>query len=409
VGGASPIKHVFYVIRENRTYDQILGDLDRGNGDPQLALFGEEVTPNAHALAREFVTLDNFYVNAEVSYDGHAFSMAAYASDIVEKFWPTNYASRGAAYLVEGEGPLRNAYGNVSAPMNGYIWDACLRAGKSVRSYGEFAARDPESGVVKASVPGLEGHVSPTYAPWDLKTPDGKRVDEWLKEFHAYEADGTLPALSILRLGNDHTSGTNPAYPTPRAMIAENDQALGRVIEALGKSVYWKDSAVFVLEDDAQNGPDHVDAHRSPAFVVSPFVRRGAVDSTLYTTTGMLRTMELILGVPPMSQYDAAATPMYNAFRQTPVLTPFARRDPRVRLDEMNRPGAAGAEASAAMDFAEADRAPEWALNEVLWQSVHGADARMPPPVHASFIRPGSAAGAGDGDDAPDRARPVKR
>ncbi len=302
VGGASPITHVFYIIRENRTYDQILGDLDRGNGDPTLALFGGDVTPNAHALARQFVTLDNFYVDAEVSYDGHAFSTGAYATDFVEKIWPTNYASRGAAYLSEGGGQMRTQYGNVSAPINGYIWDACVRAGKSVRSYGEFAELDRATGTMKATVPGLEGHVHPSYPAFDLKIKDSKRVDIWLQEFEKLDSDGALPALSIIRLPTDHTSGTSVGAPTPRAMIADNDLALGRIIEAVSKSRAWKTSAVFVLEDDAQNGPDHVDAHRSPAFVASPFARRGVVDSTLYTTSGVLRTMELILGLPPMSQ-----------------------------------------------------------------------------------------------------------
>ena len=396
VGDASPIKHVFYIIRENRTYDQILGDLEKGNGDPSLTLFGENVTPNAHALAREFVTLDNFYVDAEVSYDGHAFSTGAYATDIVEKFWPVNYAGRGAAYLSEGGGKMRNAYGNVAAPMNGYIWDAVIRAGKTVRSYGEFAVRgftpdqDRDSGVgqVKATVPGLEGRVHPQYMPYDLKIPDNKRVDIWLAEFKQFEANGQLPSLSILRLGNDHTNGTRAASPTPTAMVAENDLALGRIVEAISNSVYWKDSAIFVLEDDAQNGPDHVDAHRSPAFVASPFVKRGTVDSTLYTTSAMLRTIELILGLPPMSQYDAAATPMYNAFGPTPVLTPFALRPARVSTTEMNRVGAPGQAASEAMNFEEADMTPEIELNQILWMSVHGANAIMPPPVHAAFFRP---------------------
>lgn len=396
VGDASPIKHVFYIIRENRTYDQILGDLDRGNGDPTLALFGESVTPNAHALAKEFVTLDNFYVDAEVSYDGHAFSTGAYATDIVEKFWPVNYAGRGAAYLSEGGGKMRNAYGNVAAPMNGYIWDAVVRAGKSVRSYGEFVTRgftpdqDRDSGIgnVKASVPGLEGRVHPTYPPFDLKIPDNKRVDLWAEEFKKFEADGQLPALSILRLGNDHTNGTRAGSPTPTAMIAENDQALGRIVDIISHSSYWKDSAIFVLEDDAQNGPDHVDAHRSPAFVASPFIKRGTVDSTLYTTSAMLRTIEMILGLPPMSQYDASATPMYNAFGPTPVLTPFVKKDAQVSITAMNRAGAPGQAASAAMNFDEADRTPEIELNQILWMSVHGPRAEMPPPVHAAFFRP---------------------
>jgi Phosphoesterase family len=402
VGDPSPIKYVFYIIRENRTYDQILGDLERGNGDPNLCLFGEEVTPNAHAIAREFVVLDNFYVDAEVSYDGHAYSMGAYATDFVEKIWPTNYGSRGARYLSEGGGKMRNPYGNVTAPMHGYIWDACNRAGVSVRSYGEFADRghEPEDekdsgvGEVVATVPGLKGRVHPQYQPYDLRIPDNKRVDIWLGEFREFEKNGKLPRFSIIRLGNDHTAGTRVGYPTPRAMIAENDVATGRVVEAISNSVYWKESAIFILEDDAQNGPDHVDAHRSPAFIISPFTRRAAVDSTLYTTSGMLRTMELILGLPPMSQYDAAATPMYNAFQTTPVLTPFTLRPARIDIKEMNTANAWGAEASARMYLAEADLAPELELNEILWKSVRGAASPMPPPVRTAFIR-----GIPDDDD----------
>jgi hypothetical protein len=403
VGGTSPIRHVFYIIRENRTYDQILGDLDRGNSDPSLALFGEEATPNAHALARQFVTFDNFYVDAEVSYDGHAFSTGAYATDFVEKIWPTNYASRGAAYMSEGGGEMRTAYGNVAAPINGYIWDACVRAGKSVRSYGEFAAMDRATGTMKATVPGLEGRVHPTYPTFDLKIPDRKRADIWLEEFEQLDKAGTLPALSIIRLPGDHTSGTTIGAPTPRAMIADNDFALGRILEAISKSQAWKTSAVFVLEDDAQNGPDHVDAHRSPVFVASPYVRHGVVDSTLYTTSGVLRTMELILGLPPMSQYDASATPLYGAFQTTPVPAAFTHRDARVPLDETNQPGAPGAEASARMNFSDADLTPEVELNEILWRSIHGAHAVMPPPVHAAFIRPVAGADGDDDDDVWDR------
>jgi DNA-binding beta-propeller fold protein YncE len=394
VGDPSPIKHVFYVIRENRTYDQILGDLEKGNGDPTLCLFGEDVTPNAHALAREFVLLDNFYVDAEVSYDGHSYSTAAYATDFTEKMWPMSYGRRGGQYLSEGGGAMRNPYGNITAPSGGYIWDACNRAGVSVRSYGEFAGRGEDDehevgeGVVRAMVPGLEGKVHPTYPPYDLSIPDQRRVDVWLEEFREFERNGELPRLSIIRLGNDHTSGTRAGFPTPRAMIADNDLALGRLVEAITKSRYWKESAIFVLEDDAQNGPDHVDAHRSVALVVSPYTKRGAVDSTLYTTSGMLRTMELILGLPPMSQYDAAATPMYGAFQAKPLLTGYTHRPPRVPLDEMNEPSAWGAAASAAMNLEEADLAPELELNEILWKSVRGADSPMPPPKRAAFVRP---------------------
>jgi len=413
VGDPSPIKYVFYIIRENRTYDQILGDLERGNGDPNLCLFGEEVTPNAHAIAREFVVLDNFYVDAEVSYDGHAYSTGAYATDFVEKIWPTNYGSRGAIYLSEGGGKMRNAYGNVTAPMHGYIWDSCTRAGVSVRSYGEFTELGPapEGGSTAggrqavARVPGLVGHIHPTYPPWDLLIPDNRRVDVWLEEFHHFEQNGGLPQLNIIRLGGDHTSGTRAGYPTPRAMIAENDLATGRVVEAISSSVYWKESAIFILEDDAQNGPDHVDAHRSPAFVISPFAKRAAVDSTLYTTSGMLRTMELILGIPPMSQYDAAATPMYNAFQTTPVLTPYTLRPARIDTREMNAANAWGAEASAKMYLAEADLAPELELNEILWKSVRGAASPMPPPVRTAFVR--GIPGDDDDEKDDDGAKPV--
>jgi len=398
VGEPSPIKHVFYVIRENRTYDQVLGDLEKGNGDPNLCLFGEDVTPNAHALAREFVLFDNFYVDAEVSYDGHSFSTAAYATDFTEKVWPMNYGRREGKYLSEGGGPNRNAYGNITAPAQGYIWDACRRAGVSVRSYGEFAVRykeefdhddrrDTRVGELQATVPGLEGLIHPSYPPYDLSIPDNRRVDVWLEEFQQFERSGGLPRLSILRLGNDHTAGTRPGFPTPRAMVAENDLALGRIVEAISRSRFWKESAIFVLEDDAQSGPDHVDAHRSVAFVISPYSRRGAVDSTLYTTSGMLRTIELILGLPPMSQYDAAATPMYGAFQARPVLGGFTKREARVSLDERNDADSPGAAASLAMNLEEADRAPDLELNEIIWKSVRGAASVMPPPVRAAFIK----------------------
>ncbi|HKD19489.1 MAG TPA: bifunctional YncE family protein/alkaline phosphatase family protein [Thermoanaerobaculia bacterium] len=395
VGQPSPIRHVFYVIRENRTYDQILGDEPSGNGAPDLCLFGADVTPNAHALAREFVLLDNFYVDAEVSYDGHSFSTAAYATDATEKMWPQNYGRNEGRYLSEGGGPNRNPYGNLTAPSNGYIWDACHRAGMSVRSYGEFAVpqREAEDGKAgeppyRGSVPGLGEDVSPDYPPFDLSIPDARRVDVWLKEFREFEQNGKLPRISIFHLGDDHTAGTRAGFPTPTAMIAENDAALGRIVDAISHSRYWKESAIFVLEDDAQNGPDHVDAHRSVALVASPWTRRGAVDSTLYTTSAMLRTIELILGLPPMSQYDAAATPMYRSFQSKPDLRPFDARPARVPTDERNASTAYGAEESAAMDFAEADEAPDEELNEIIWRSVRGADSPMPPPVRSAFVSP---------------------
>jgi hypothetical protein len=249
-------------------------------------------------------------------------------------------------------------------------------------------------------VPGLEGRIAPFYPPFDLSIPDNRRVDAWLAEFRDFERNGNLPSLSIVRLGNDHTSYTSPGFPTPRAMIAENDLAVGRLVEAIAGSRYWKESAIFVVEDDAQNGPDHVDCHRSVALVVSPWTRRGgALDSTLYTTCGMLRTIELILGLDPLSQCDAAAAPLYAAFSARPVMDAWHHRPARVSLDERNAENAPGSVASAAADLSEADRAPDVAFNEILWRSVRGDGSRMPPPVRAGFVRPLPVAAESDEQD----------
>lgn len=392
VGGSSPVKHVIYVIRENRTYDQILGDLSEGNGDPKLAIFGRDVTPNAHALAQNFVVFDNFYVDADVSFDGHAFSTAAYATDVVQKLWQTLYANRGGMYLGEGGGAMRNAFGNLATAEKGYIWDYATRAGLSVRSYGEFVdhqVRTPAGDVVAvASVPGLHGLVASSYAGFDLDITDNKRIDNWQAEFAEFVKNGNLPRLSVVHLPNDHTKGTVAGAMTPRAMIADNDLALGRLVDTVSNSIYWKDTAIFVVEDDAQSGPDHVDSHRSVLLVASPFARRSYVDHSFYTTSGVLRTIELILGLEPMSQYDASATPLYNAFTGTPNLTPYARLVPRVPLDEKNLASAFGALESLAMNFDDEDRTPEILLNEIIWRSIKGPNSRMPPPRRSPFIRP---------------------
>ena len=392
VGASSPIKHVFYVIRENRTYDQVLGDLPGANGAPQLTLFGKDVTPNGHALAQTFATFDNFYADADVSADGHAYSTAAYATDFIVKTWQTFYAQRGGLYLTEGGGFMRTPFGNIAGPPQGHLWDYAHRAGLRVRSYGEFVANVTKTaaGDVTAveTVPGLHDAVAPAFAGWDLDITDNKRVDAWQQEFQGYVANGNLPSLSIIRLPSDHTAATRPGSLTPRAMVADNDVALGRVVEAIAASPYWQDSAIFILEDDAQAGPDHVDSHRSVLLVASPFARRGVVDHTFYTTSGVLRTMELILGLPPMSQYDAAATPMYNAFTGSPNLAAYRRTDaPRVPLDERNLPSALGAAQSMAMDLSEADRVPDALLNEILWHAVKGAASPMPPPRRSVFAR----------------------
>jgi YVTN family beta-propeller protein len=403
VGGSSPIRHVFYVIRENRTYDQVLGDMQEGNGEPKMTLFGRNVTPNAHALARNFVVFDNFYVDADVSYNGHAYSTAAYSNDFIEKVWQTAFANRGGLLLGEGGGFMRTPFGNIAAPPGGYIWDFAHRENVSVRSYGEFvdhASRTDEGDVVAVgAVPGLQGAVAPAYAGWDLRIPDNKRIDAWLQEFQQYEKDGTLPQLSIIRLPNDHTSGTKPGAPTPRAMVAENDYALGRLVETISNSVYWRDSAIVVLEDDAQSGPDHVDSHRSVLLVASPFAKHGFVDHTFYTTSGVLRTIELILGLPPMSQYDAAATPLYNAFTTATSMATYRRAQPGVPFDETNPPNAFGAAASMKMNFAQADRAPEILLNDIIWRSVKGASSPTPPPRRSVFISPAARNAAADDDD----------
>jgi YVTN family beta-propeller protein len=396
IGDPSPIKHVIYVIKENRTYDQVLGDMPEGNGDPNLTLFGDEVTPNQHALAREFVLLDNFYVDAEVSADGHNWSMGAYATDYIEKTWPTNYSRRGRSYDYEGSK-------KIARPTRGYIWDYCAAAKITYRSYGEFVGvkdvkagggGDADQGLDRkpgdeyyTSEEALKGHFSPTFPPYNLAITDNTRIDRWLEEFREYEKTGNLPQFQIVRIGNDHTQGTRPGVPTPRAYVADNDLALGRLVEAVTNSKYWSTTAIFVLEDDAQNGSDHVDAHRSIAFVVSPYTKRKFVDSTMYTTSSMLRTMELILGLPPMSQYDAAATPMYNCFTDKADLTPFKHLPARVDLNEKNPPDAPGAERSLQMDFSKEDAAPDVEFNEIIWKAVRGADSQMPAPVRSAFVR----------------------
>jgi DNA-binding beta-propeller fold protein YncE len=384
VGDRSPIKHCLYIIKENRTYDQVLGDVKEGNGDPKLAIFGERVTPNIHALAREFVLLDNLYCDSEVSADGHEWSTAAYATDFTEKTWPLHY--RGHAYDKIGY-PSEGKF-PIEFPTAGYIWDRCKEASVSYRSYGEFIdnaakAGDPSHATMKS----LEGHFDPSYHGWDLDYLDAKRADRFLAELNGYEQSGGLPQFIVLRLPNDHTHGTTLGKPTPTAMVAENDLALGRLIEGVSRSKFWPEMAVFVIEDDAQNGSDHVDAHRTEALVISPYTKRHAVDSTLYSTTSMLRTMELILSLKPLSQFDAAATPMYNAFQGRPDVTPFRHREAEVDLAAVNVRTVWGAEQSARMDFSREDAADDLQLNEVIWRSIRGPDSPMPPPVHAAFVR----------------------
>jgi DNA-binding beta-propeller fold protein YncE len=377
VGDPSPIKHVFYIIKENRTYDQVFGDMKEGNGDSSLCIFGEEVTPNHHRLAREFVLFDNFYVNSEVSADGHNWSVAGYATDFIEKTWPTMYGGRGGDYVFEGTDPT-------GTPNAGYLWTHAAKHGITFRSYGEFiTAADKVGDPGTPRDKGLVGHFAPYYRGWDMEHSDVERYKEWEAEFSQFEKNGKLPQLSILHLPNDHTSGSKNGSLTPRAYVAQNDYALGLIVQRISKSSYWKESAIFVVEDDAQNGPDHVDAHRSVALVVSPYTRKGKPDHTLYTTTSMLRTMELILGMPPMSQYDAASTPMNRAFRRMPNGTPYTVVEPRIDILEKNKPGSFGQELMEEFDLGVQDAIPDRVFSEIIWQTVTGRP--MPSPRYTIF------------------------
>lgn len=383
VGDPSPIKYVFYVIKENRTYDQVLGDMPEGNGDPTITLFGEKVTPNHHALARDFVLLDNFYVEAEVSADGHEWTMGAYATDFVEKMWPLSYGhNKHKKYYYPAEGNFPIAF-----PAGGYLWDRAREAGVSYRSYGEFISNgkkltDPGKTRVKA----LEGHFDPWYRGFDTDYLDVKRVERFISELKRFEKEGDMPQLQIVRFGNDHTSGTASNKYTPIAAVGDNDLAFGMFVDAVSHSKFWSQTAIFVVEDDAQNGSDHVDAHRTIAFAISPYIKRSSVDSTMYSTSSMLRTMELILGLKPMSQFDAAAMPMFNSFTSKPDFTPYTLRPAQVDLSARNGPRAPGVRRSAKMDFSKEDAADDLALNEVIWQSVKGENSVMPAPVRAAFV-----------------------
>jgi YVTN family beta-propeller protein len=382
-GPASPIKHVIYVLKENRTYDQVLGDLKPGNGDPSLTLFGEEVTPNHHALARQFVTLDNFYADAEVSVDGWSWSNGAYANTYIEKNWPLEYGNWNRPDDMGGYGSIETAALPGEKPGEGFIWDQLARAGIDYVNFGFFVNNPP---VVDASMRGLVGHTDPLYPGWDLDTTDQTRMARWLKVFAGYEASGQMPRVQFMTLPSDHTTGTKEGKRTPRAYLADNDLALGKLVETVSHSKFWADTAIFVVEDDAQDGPDHVDGHRTVAFAISPYTQTGKVDSTFYSSVSMLRTIELLTGVPPMSQFDAAAHPMVTAFTDKPNLTPYTARPPRIPLDETNGPEAPLARQSGALDFSKADRIPMALMNEILWKSVKGKDSILPPSVHGPAL-----------------------
>jgi YVTN family beta-propeller protein len=382
VGDPSPIKYVIYVIMENRTYDQVFGDMPKGNGDPSLVMFGEKVTPNRHKLASEFVLLDNLYCNGHVSRDGHPWSTMAYNTDYVARDWSLTY-SRRKGVAKDSDERL------VNAPA-GYIWDAAARAGVSYRNYGEGGRRvSTGAGLarIEAGNPGLVGHICPEYGVKSKvgKVRDTDRVDVFLNEYREFEKAGTMPRLITMSLPEDHTSGTTAGGFTPQACVASNDLALGRLVEAVSQSSLWKETAIFVIEDDAQNGPDHVDAHRTAGLVISPYTKRNEVDSTHYSTVSMIRTIELVLGLPPLSQYDAAARPMFTSFTGSPDLRAYTHEPARIDLGATNTRLAYGAERSGKMDFSDVDLADDFELNEILWHAIKGADAPRPPAVRRAI------------------------
>jgi YVTN family beta-propeller protein len=378
VGGQSPIKHVFYVIKENRTYDQVLGDMPEGNGDKDLCIFGENITPNLHAIAREFVLLDNFYVNAEVSCDGHNWTMGAYANDYLEKTWPSNYSGRGDYYAGETSYPMGNN-------KSGFFWDNCQKNGVSYRTYGEFVARD-KKGKIYCNLPSLKGHFCEYFEPWTLKVRDTVRIRQWIADFDSLLAIDQVPQFCTVRIGGDHTEGMRLGAMTPYAHVADNDLAVGMFLEHLSHSPIWQESVVFIIEDDAQNGPDHVDAHRSTAYICGGYVKSGFVDHTPYTTTSFVRTMELILGLPPMTQYDASARSCWRCFDMNARHAPFTQRKCNVDLNEVNTKKSRWQAMCDGYDFDKEDNVPDVEFNKALWYGLKGENVKYPPIRRSAFL-----------------------
>ena len=405
IGEPSVFKHVIYIIKENRTYDQVFGDEPRGNGRADLCIFGEKITPNLHKIAREFVLLDNTYCAGILSADGHQWSTTAFSTDYMEK----SFAGFPRSYP---DGMGEDDADALAYSPAGFLWDNALKHGKTLRNYGEFAEptvrwRDPkrkgsipflpchrtwkgESDEVifssRAMVPSLVPHTPTHYVGWEMSVPDQYRADVFIRELKDFEARGEFPNLTLICLPNDHTSGTSPGQPTPAACVADNDLAFGRIVEAVSRSRFWKETLILAIEDDPQAGWDHVSGYRTTAFCISPYTRRGAVVSTRYNTTSIIRTLEQVLGMKPMNQFDASAAPMSDCFQDTPDFTPYSAVANNVPLDQMNPPAKAlkdpvlrrDAEVSARLNFRQVDRAPEDVLNRILWNAVAGTDRPYP-------------------------------
>jgi len=405
-GQPSLFNHVVYILKENRTYDQLFGDLPQGNSDPTLCTFGREVTPNHHALAEEFVLLDNYYCNGVLSADGHAWAMEGYATDYLEK----SFGGWTRSYPFAGDDPL-------SFAPTGFLWDHVLLHGLSFRNYGEMCKTTPQPGSAQwpeiwadyrsgkgqirfqhdIPIEALRRYSCPDAPGWNMRIPDALRADVFLREFAGYEERGDWPNLILIYLPSDHTSGTRPGAPTPRAQVADNDLALGRIVERISRSRFWPKTCIFVNEDDPQNGFDHVDGHRSLCLVISPYTKRGAVIRRFYNQTAVLHTITRIFGLPPLNQMVAAAPLMTECFTTRPDFRPYQCRPNQIPLDEMNPPTAAlrgdarhWAEKSLALDFEEVDRADEDTLNRILWHSAKGPEAPYPAALagaHGSGLR----------------------
>jgi YVTN family beta-propeller protein len=383
------IKHVIYVVQENRTFDQVFGNLGKGNGDPSLNLFGDESATNQRALQRQYLTVDNLYADAEISAQGWNWATAAGSPLYSESLWPSNYSGRGAPYPSESGDP---AIAPNRDPKDAYLWDRLADKGVSFRNYG-FYVNTTAGNVNTAFDPVLDAQTDHAFRGFDMSCPDNSdtftprstscgtpRFDEWKHEFDGYVSRGDLPTVELLRLPNDHTSGTKPGFPTPQAYVADNDLALGRVVDAVTHSKYGKDTAILVTEDDAQNGPDHVDAHRTLGQVISPYTRTGAVDSTLYSTSSLLRTVEDLVGLGPLTQADAQATAMTGAFTDRADLTPYTALRPAAAGTATNSASAPMAALSARQPLGREDLVDEQTFNEAIWKSVKGAGSSMPVP-----------------------------
>lgn len=393
-GERSVFKHVLYIIKENKTYDQVFGDLPQANGDSSLCQFGRYITPNHHSLAEKFVLLDNTYCNGVLSADGHQWTNEGYVTDYLEK----SFGGFARSYPYEGDDPLAFA-------SSGFIWDNVLKHGLSFRDYGEFVKAKIEPGnatwtdvfndyknntnhvkiQATSEVHTLRPYLCPTFVGFPQTVPDVYRAREFIRELHAFEANDSLPNLMIMLLPNDHTTGTKEGFPTPKASIADNDLALGQIVEAVSKSKFWKETAIFVIQDDPQSGLDHVDGKRTVAFCISPYTKRGEVVSTQYNQNSILRTIELILGLPPMSQFDLTATPMVDCFKNTPDFTPYVALPNNIPLDQLNPEIASlkgkqryWAKKSMEMPFEDVDMAEDDVLNRIIWYAVKGYDVPYP-------------------------------